>query len=261
VDAVYVATPPSSHAEYTRLAAGAGKPVYVEKPMAMGAAECESMIAACRSAGVPLFVAYYRRALPRFVEVKRLVDTGAVGDVRFVSIALSLAPFPDEEGGGPLPWRVVPEIAGGGRFLDLASHTLDFLDYALGPIADVRGFATNQDGRYASEDTVGASFVFASGAHGVGVWSFSSFEEPDRVDVVGTRGRIRFSSFADQPVELIDAGGRRSFAIPHPEHVQQPLVQTVVDALRGEGECPSTGESALRTTRVMDRLLEEYRRR
>ena len=65
VDAVYVATPPSSHREYVLLAARHDKPVYVEKPMAMNHRECLDMVAACRDAGVPLFVAYYRRALPR----------------------------------------------------------------------------------------------------------------------------------------------------------------------------------------------------
>jgi predicted dehydrogenase len=154
---------------------------------------------------------------------------------------------------------VVPEIAGAGLFLDLASHVLDFLDYALGPIARVSGFATNQAGRYAAEDTVGASFVFESGVHGVGIWSFDSFEEPDRVELFGTRGRLVFSSFANEPIVLTDAESSRSFAIPHPEHVQQPLIQTVVDALNGVGQCPSTGETAARTTRVMDRVLEEYR--
>ena len=89
VDAIYVATPPSSHLEYALLAARAGKPVYVEKPMAMTFAECRAMIDGCRAAGVPLFVAYYRRALARFLEVKRLIDSGAIGEVRFVTLTFS----------------------------------------------------------------------------------------------------------------------------------------------------------------------------
>src|SRR5687768_17696565 len=58
VDAVYVATPPDSHKDYTLRAARAGKPVYVEKPMALNFAECQAMVQACRDAGVPLFVAF-----------------------------------------------------------------------------------------------------------------------------------------------------------------------------------------------------------
>ena len=88
VNAVYVATPPSTHCEYTQRAAQAGKPVYVEKPMARTHAECQAMIAACREAGVPLFVAYYRRMLPRFRKIKALIDEGAIGEVRTVSVTL-----------------------------------------------------------------------------------------------------------------------------------------------------------------------------
>lgn len=72
VDAIYIATPPAFHKEYTLLSAAAGKPVYVEKPMALNFEECQEMIQACRSARVPLFVAYYRRALARFLKIKRV---------------------------------------------------------------------------------------------------------------------------------------------------------------------------------------------
>src|SRR5690554_2520017 len=66
VNAIYIATPPHAHAEMTRKAALAGKPVYVEKPMARTYQECQEMINCCNEAKVPLFVAYYRRALPNF---------------------------------------------------------------------------------------------------------------------------------------------------------------------------------------------------
>ncbi len=232
VDAVYVATPPSSHKHYTLLAAAAGKPVYVEKPMALNHGECQEMIAACRAAGVPLFVAYYRRALPRFVQVKELLDGGAIGAVRFVKIALHQPARPAELDPTSLPWRVQPEIAGGGHFVDLASHTLDWLDYALGPIQAVQGFAGNQAGLYPAEDVVTGSFVFQSGVQGAGVWCFSAYDAHDSVEIVGERGQISFSTFgADDPVRLVKSDGAREYHIPHPPHVQQPLIQTVVDEL------------------------------
>ena len=244
VDAVYVATPPSSHKQYTLMAAAAGKPVYVEKPMAMNHGECLEMVSACRAAGVPLFVAYYRRALPRFVKVKELLAGGAIGDVRYVSVTLAQPVQPAELDREQLPWRVLPEIAGGGKYVDLASHTLDLLDHLLGPIRDVQGFAGNQAGLYPAEDIVAGSFVFASGVQGAGVWCFTAFEEQDRVEITGSRGRISFSTFgADDPVRLVTADGETEYRIPHPPHVQQPLIQTVVDELLGIGVCPSTGES------------------
>jgi predicted dehydrogenase len=258
VDAVYVATPPSSHRDYTILAAKSGKPVYVEKPMARNFAECQEMLAACRSAGVPLFVAYYRRALPRFLKVKELVEEGAVGDIRSLTITLHQPVRQEERDPHNLPWRVIPEISGGGRFVDLASHTLDFLDYMLGPIRSAHGFAANQGSYYPAEDIVSGTFVFESGVQGVGSWCFTAFDEVDVTEIVGNKGKISFASFEDKPVSLTTKGGVTEFLIDHPPHVQQPLIQTVVNELNSVTVCPSSGESAARTTRVLDRLLEGY---
>jgi 1,5-anhydro-D-fructose reductase (1,5-anhydro-D-mannitol-forming) len=259
VDAVYIATPPAFHKDYTLAVARAGKPVYVEKPMATTFAECEEMIRACEAAHVPLFVAYYRRALPRFLKVKELLDSGAIGEVRFVSIMLYRAPQPADLDRAKLPWRVRPDIAGGGHFVDLASHTLDLLMFYLGPIADAKGLASNQAGLYEAEDTVSGIFRFESGVHGVGQWCFCASSQVDQVESVGTAGRITFSTFGPDPVRLIRDGREETFAIDHPPHIQQPLIQTVVDALLGLGSCPSTGRTASATNRVMDRMLEDYR--
>jgi 1,5-anhydro-D-fructose reductase (1,5-anhydro-D-mannitol-forming) len=251
VDAVYIATPPSSHKTYTLLAATAGKPVYVEKPMARCFAECQTMIEASRAAAVPLFVAYYRRALPRFLKVKELVEAGRIGQPRAVTVALHRPP-------GPVDWRVDPAVAGGGLFVDMGCHTLDFLQYVLGPIAATHGLAANRSGLYTAEDTVAAAFAFDSGVEGTGLWWFASPFAEDRTDILGTRGRVSFATFDDAPV-LLQAGDETvEFAIPNPPHVQQPLIQTVVDHLNGTGPCPSTGESAARTTWAMDRILASY---
>ena len=261
VNAVYVATPPAFHKQYVLMAAAAGKPVYVEKPMAMDHNECLDMVAACEAAGVPLFVAYYRRRLPRFMRVEQLVREGAIGDVRAVIVRLLRyppeAPYaPDET-----PWRVAPDIAGGGLFMDLGAHTLDYLDYLLGPIVRVCGYAANQGGHYRAEDTVNAAFEFASGVQGTGTWCFCAHTAEDVIEIVGTRGSLRFSTFGSEPVRLATPGGVTEYPSAMPLHVQQPLIQSVVDDLLGNGTCPSTGVSATRTSWVMDQVLAEYRAR
>lgn len=257
VNAVYIATPPDSHAEYTQRVAAAGKPVYVEKPMARTHAECQAMIAACQAAGVPLYVAYYRRALPRFLKIKDLIDSGAVGAVRLVNILYTRRPWQEVDPAN-LPWRVQPAISGGGLFVDLASHMLDFLDDALGPITDAQGFAANQGGQYPAEDIVSGSFVFASGAQGSGQWCFTADTDRDCTEIIGTAGRISYATFDESPVTLHTASGMKTFPLANPPHVQGPLVQTVVDDLRGVGTCPSTGESAARASWALDRLLAGY---
>ena len=263
VDAVYVATPPSSHTEYAVRVAAAGKPVYVEKPMARNFDECRRMIDACRAArggaGVPLFVAYYRRRLPRFLRVKQLLDDGAVGPVRFVTVTLYQRPNPNETDRANLHWHVVPQVAGSGRFMDLASHMLDILGYLLGDITEAGGTAANQAGLYDAEDVVTGHWAHAGGALGTGVWCFTSYDREDRIEIVGDKGVITFSCFGTEPVRLQTAAGPREFPEPTPEHIQQPLIQTVVDELNGAGKCPSTGETAARTNWVMDRMLAAWR--
>ncbi len=260
VDAIYIATPPYAHKAYTLLSAKAGKPVYVEKPMAMNFDECQEMIDACRSANVPLFVAYYRRALPHFLQIKEWIDSGLIGEPRSVTMALYQPPYqqidPDN-----LPWRVIPELAGGGLLLDVGTHMLDLLDYFLGPIREIRGFASNQGGQYPAEDCVSGSFLFESGVHGVGIWGFNSFDRSDRTEIVGTKGKITYSMFTTDPVELTTETGTQQIPASNPPHIQQPLIQTIIDALNGVGSCPSMGESAARTNRVIDHLLESYRNR
>jgi predicted dehydrogenase len=260
VNAVYVATPPSSHAEYTIKAAQAGKAVYVEKPMALDFQQCQQMIKACNEASVPLFVAYYRRALPDFLKVKELVDSGTIGEPRIVSIELYQAPK-KEILAGDLPWRVIPEVAGGGYFFDLASHQLDYLDYIFGPITSIQGRAANQAGLYTAEDAVCANFEFESGVLGSGLWCFTVAEnaKADRIQIVGSKGSITFSSFDVTAVILETDAGIEEFEIPRPQYVQQPLLQTVVDDLLGRGKCPSTGVSGARTSRVMDEIVSNLR--
>jgi predicted dehydrogenase len=214
------------------------------------------MIEACKKAGVPLFVAYYRRALERFLKIKELIDSGIIGDVRFLNILFFQPNSIDPE--KELPWRVHPEISGGGLFVDLAPHTLDFLDYVLGPITSVQGLASNQVGIYPAEDIVSGAFRFQSRVQGIGTWCFSSFRKNDNTEIIGSKGKIFFSTFDAQPIKLTTLNGETEYAVAYPQHIQQHLIQLVVDDLIGIGHCPSTGETALRTTWVMDQLLKQY---
>jgi predicted dehydrogenase len=96
VTAIYIASPPGAHMEHARIAAAAGKPTYIEKPLGRNLAESEAIARLFADAGVPLFVAYYRRALPPFVEAKALLASGALGEPTFVSFAQSAPPAPPD---------------------------------------------------------------------------------------------------------------------------------------------------------------------
>jgi predicted dehydrogenase len=246
IDAVYIATHPNTHAEYTRRAAAAGKAVLVEKPMAVDAEECRSMTAACKTAGVPLWVAYYRRALPRFEHVRRLIADGAIGEVRAVnSVRLQSA--------RPQAWQNTVGLSGGGWFFDAACHTLDWLDYVFGPLADVSGHAVGH-GRDL-EDTVGLSYTLPGAIAGSGTWCFDAGIDRDRTTIIGTRGTVSLSISAPDPIELISGTTAEELPIPDPPHVHEPLLRTIVDEWNGRGVCASTGVSATRTAVAMDAVL------
>jgi predicted dehydrogenase len=259
INAIYVATPPSSHAEYTVRAADAGKHVYVEKPMARSYSECKEMIRACDSNGVKLFVAYYRRELDYFKKIKELVDGHGIGQIRYVEIKLVLPPTKADYDRDHLPWRVDPKIAGAGYFYDLASHQFDFLDYVFGPVKSARGHSSNQLNLYEAEDIVTASFTFESNILGSGLWCFTS-EAGERIDtarVTGSEGTLTFSFFGRSPIEVTKDGETSSYSIDYPQHVQQPLIDTIVRDILGEGKCMSTGESGARTNWVLEQILAE----
>ena len=153
---------------------------------------------------------------------------------------------------------MVPELAGGGIFVNLASHILDYLDYFLGPIAEAHGTASNQAGRYEAEDTVAGSFAFESGVQGTGIWCFAAYANVDETEIVGTRGKLTFSSFGTEPIRLTKEGNVSEFDIDTPAHVQQPLIQSIVDELNGTGTCPSSASAVDRASWVMDQMLKNY---
>lgn len=257
VDAVYVATPPGAHLEGVILAAAARKPVYVEKPMARHTPECDAMIAACEQAGQKLFVAYYRRELPRFLKAKELLLTGTIG--RLTGVAYRMAtPTPANANAGA--WRVDATNAGGGLLLDVGSHVLDQLDFLCGPlpVEHVHSHVARLGTAGPVEDTVSVTFRTGAGVPGIAAWNFASHVREDILEFTGTAGRVSLSVFGPEPVRLESTRGVEHFDLPNPPHVAQPLIQTVVDDLLGRGTCSSTGESARRTTLVMDRILDAY---
>ena len=259
VDIIYIATPPDTHKEYTVRVAAAGKPVYVEKPMARNYQECLAMIAACKQANIPLFTAYYRRSLQTFIKIKTLLEQNKIGKVHFIQIIHHQPPNPGDFNSTNLPWRVIPEISGGGYFVDLACHTLDLLVYFFGAVMEVNGLAGNQAGLYPAEDTVMASLRFKNDIIASAAWCFTASTHEDRVTIMGTDGKISFSVFAEQDVVLENQQGKTTWPFSKPLHIQQPHIQSIINQLNGIGKCPSDGYSAARTNWVMDEILREWK--
>ncbi len=258
VNAIYIATPPSSHATFAIMAMRAGKPVYVEKPLAACYDDCARVNRVSEQTGVPCFVAYYRRYLPYFQKVKNIVDSGTIGKVMNVQIRFAVPPRDlDYKSGAELPWRVRPDIAGGGYFYDLASHQLDMLQHIFGVITEASGICANRRGLYDAEDTVSACFRFENGLPGSGSWCFAAHEsaKEDRMDIVGDIGRVSFSVFNYDPIRLYTTEGEQCITVPNPPCVQFPLIKNVVEHLQGTSVCTCTAVSATPVNWVMDRIL------
>lgn len=258
VNAIYIATPPSSHATFAIMAMRAGKPVYIEKPLAASYNDCIRINRISEQTGVPCFVAYYRRYLPYFQKVKEIIENGTIGKVINVQIRFSVPPRDlDCKNEKELPWRLQPDIAGGGYFYDLAPHQIDLLQNIFGVITRAHGYPANRAHLYKAEDTVSACFFFENGVTGSGSWCFVGHEsaKEDRIEVIGDKGSLSFSVFTYEPIVLITSEGKQSITVPNPSYVQLPMIKHVIEHLQGIGHCDCTSISATPVNWVLDRVL------
>ena len=258
VNAIYIATPPSSHATFAIMAMHAGKPVYVEKPLAASYNDCIRINRISEQTGVPCFVAYYRRYLPYFQKVKEIINSGTIGEIVNVQVRFSVPPRDlDYKSGKEMPWRVQPDIAGGGYFYDLAPHQIDLLQDLFGVITRAHGYPANRAHLYKAEDTVSACFFFESGVTGSGSWCFVGHEsaKEDCIEIIGDKGSLSFSVFTYQPIVLITSEGRTSITVSNPPYVQLPIIKNVIEHLQGISTCTCTSVSATPVNWVLDRVL------
>ena len=261
VSAIYIATPPSSHATFAIMAMRAGKPVYVEKPLAASYEDCVRINRVSEQTGIPCFVAYYRRYLPYFQRVKEIITNGVVGKIINVQIRFSVPPRDlDYKSTDHLPWRLQPDVAGGGYFYDLAPHQLDLIQELFGVITRAHGYCANRAHLYNVEDRVSAVFEFESGVVGSGSWCFIGHQsaKEDCIEVIGDKGMLSFSVYNYDPIRLITTEGAVNINVENPPYVQLPIIKSVIEDLQGIGTCECTSVSATPVNWVMDRILSKF---
>jgi 1,5-anhydro-D-fructose reductase (1,5-anhydro-D-mannitol-forming) len=186
VTVIAIHTPNALHADQAVAAARAGKHVFCDKPMATTISDAERMIAACEQADVKLGINFHNRFMPCFVDAKRIIDSGEIGDVQLVVLEAS----PGARPGGRLgSWRVDPHLAGLGTTMSIGVHVYDILRYLLSSeIESVTSFFDTPPG--VMEETNLSTFRFANGALAhVNVHEKSPFPHNDFV-IHGTKGRI-----------------------------------------------------------------------
>jgi len=257
VNAIYIATPPSSHEEYTIAALNAGKPVYVEKPMTINAASAKNMMNVANEKNVKLVVAHYRREQPMFKKIKQLLAENIIGDIRFAKLEFFKQSLTKEELLVPKnAWRVDAAVAGGGLFYDLAPHQLDLMYYFFGGADTVNGIAINQQQLYNADDIVSGNILFKNGIAFNGLWCFTvdENEEKDLCEIVGSKGKISFAVFGEPKIMMAVERKKEFFLFDTLQHVQQPMIEKVVDYFLDKGPNPCSAEDGVKVMEMMEKF-------
>jgi predicted dehydrogenase len=252
INAVYIATPPSSHEQYAMDVLNSGKPVYLEKPMSLNAASAQRVAVAANKSGMKLSIAHYRREQPLFKKIKALIEEGAIGEVRIVNLQCYQPHLSKQVVWTEDNWRLDPKVSGGGLFHDLAPHQLDLMRYFFGPARSAYGVSLNSAGLYEADDTVSGQIVFQNNVLFNGSWSFVVDQKKDACEIIGTKGAIAFSIFEHHPLIITRNGKQEQMIFDNLEHVQQPMIAAVVQYFLGQAPNPCSAEEGAEVMELID---------
>ena len=253
VNAIYIATPPDTHEAYAIAALKADKPVYVEKPMTLNASSAQRIVEAANNYGIKVSVAHYRRQQPFFKQIKEVLDSESIGEILWIDLRF-IKPHRADMLGADTTWRIDPQVSGGGLFHDLAPHQLDLMLHFFGPPQTATGLSLNKGGYYGADDTVTGNALLPNGVVFRGLWNFSATEalEEDVCEIFGTKGKLSFSVFGPQVLHLTINGRPETLTFEPPLHVQQPMIEQVVEYFRGNGPNPCSAEDGLVVMQWLD---------
>lgn len=256
IDIVYIATPPSSHKEFALKCIKYGKIPYIEKPIANTYEEALEIEKAALDANLPVYVAFYRRGAEKFIEIKKLLESGVIGNVRHISIIQNQPVQLDELDSNSLPWRVKKEISGGGKFLDMAVHVFDILQFMFGKLKNIDADLKNLGGYYDVDDMVTAKFEFENGVVGSGSWCYVADSNLDRVEIFGDKGHMTFSGLGLDSFILRIGDVEKLYNFEVPENVSMPYQQSIVNELLGMSKSNADFSHALNISKLTDEIYK-----
>ncbi|MFK8113451.1 MAG: Gfo/Idh/MocA family protein [Rubripirellula sp.] len=241
IDAVYIATPVACHLPQTIAAAKAGKHVLVEKPMALDPVQCKQMVEACDQAGVQLAVAYYRRFYPVVARCHELITSGRLGKVLSIAcVTGNPVQFPADD------WRVMLDQGGGGPLMDIGSHRIDLFVQLFGDVDSVHGsFAESAD--YEAEQAAFVTMKFQCGVHGLLQCYFGTAQTPDRLEIIGTDGRITIEDLNQGDMHFFSSGESVYESHPPADNLHAPLIEDFTTALE-DSQVPLVSGKVGKTT-------------
>ncbi len=254
INAVYIATPPSSHLDYTLQALKAGKDVYLEKPMVCSTKEANQIIDIVSKSKNKIVVAHYRRFLPLYLKVKALIENSTIGQVRYVDLKF-LQPHHFNSKAG---WRLDKTISGGGYFHDIAPHQLDLMYHFFGDYNEAIGFGINQSGIYNVDDTVSGIINFKNKIQFRGIWSFTLPEDlaEDKCAIYGEDGSITFSFYKEELV-VRTKNDNKNYTFKNPVNIQLPFINETVKYFLGQRDNPCSAEEGAKVISIMEKFTEK----
>ena len=254
VEAVYVCTPHYLHLEHARLAAGAGKHVLLEKPLARTAEEAQAIVSVAADAGITLMVAENYRFMPPVVAAKDMVERGDLGTLRLVQLQED---FPFQ----PAEWRNDSELNGGGVLIDGGIHKASLLAYLAGNPSEVYAAEVPpaQPG-LAAEDGVVAILRYASGMVGIINHSWSAGPHAPRpwVTLSGSTASAAFELGGDW-VDTIDATGRHRQQLHNDRAGLAGMVQEFRRSIQEDRAPAMTGDEGARDVALVEACYESMR--
>ncbi len=256
VNAIYIATPPGLHLEQAIKCCKAKKPTYIEKPFARNYQEAMQITNMFEEEKIPLYVAHYRRALPKFIKIKEILQSGELGKICEVDFKLNRKYNYEEIHN---TWLYNTELSGGGKFYDIAPHSIDIMVYLLGNFIEINGIATNNNKEYDVEDMVVMSFKTDTGVIGTANFNSLALDKKDKMIIYGTKGNVEFSMHGNDPIIIRTNKGEEKIKIVNPNIIQENMIKEVVDSLiTGKSKNTCTAKEALETYRIMDIVLDKY---
>jgi len=249
IDAVYVASPVSLHAEQTIAALRAGKHVLCEKPVAMDYLQASLMVKEAEKAGKLFGVSYYRRAYPKLVRAKQLLESGAIGKPLLIEATYHGWLESEERG-----WLRDPKMAGGGPLYDVASHRIDAANFLLGKPERAVGLRSNALHELKVEDSATVVIGYDGGAHAVVDARWNSRVGRDEFRVVGTDGAIELTPLNGPVIRW--PGGEES--LPVEANVHLPMIENFVDAVMGGVPLICPGEVGIWTDWVTEQVMRVW---
>jgi len=246
IDIVDVCTPTYTHKEVSLECIEQGKHVIVEKPIALKLKDADEMIEASRKNNVKFMVAHCLRFWPEYVVVKRIVDSGELGEPRVIR-ACRQSPFPDWA-----PWHNDLKM-GGGVFIDMSIHDVDFLRWSIGDVVEVyaRGGVLKRK-KATAYDYVHTILRFSNGAIGYveGSWIMpKSFPFTTYLEIVGTKGVLKVDNHTTASVKVFTEDSASDYTFIYKDAYYEELKQFAKSVINNK-EPPISGIEARKSLEV-----------